>query len=762
MSLSIAQSQNSVSQTGVIDQKPKFGTFMGVYIPGILMLFGVIIFLRLGWIVGTAGLYPSFAIITLATLIVLITTLSMSAAATNTQIGKGGAYYMISRALGIEIGSAIGLPLFLKQSITISFCIVGFAESLHGLLPQLPMPMIGITTLACLTMLTYISTDFALKIQLFIFVAIIGSLYSLFAGGGVVQPEIQDVAPIREHSFWIVFAIFFPAMTGLESSVSLSGDLKKPSFSLPVGTIASVLTAYAVYMTISYFLWHHVQREQLVNDPMVIAHLAKFESLIIIGIWGATLSSAIGGLLGAPRTLQALAEDKIVPSFLAAEFGPYREPRIATAVSVAIAFFGVCFGSINELAPVLTMICLISYGMLNLATGLEDIMSNPSWRPGFPVHWSISFTGTALCLLAMLMINVGAAIIAMVVVISIYFILKRKKLNSKWEDIRYGILMFFSRHILYRLAFLEPSSRSWRPNFLVFTGRPSEASNEMLGFAGAVSQSKGFLSIASVLTPDEYQQEKLSGLHRSIKLTLKQFQIEALVSLNKATSVISGMKRIIQHYGLGPLTPNTIVCGGNGQEENLLGYLEVIKLAHDQGKHVVIINDEQKKIPSQALMRNRIRGDILVWWDDESKNNTKLMLILAYMLRKNPIWKKANICLMGIAKDESAQARKESEFSTLIKHNRLKINKKVLLSDPALTNISFIEKHSSQAAMLFLSIRPQAEEESSEEYARYFQTLPHKSSSFPAVVLVMSSSHCQLHDVMEISSPGSDPVINAD
>jgi amino acid transporter len=558
------------------DQKPKFGTFMGVYVPSILMLFGVIIFLRLGWIVGSAGIYPAMFIITLGALITLITTLSLSSAATNIQVGKGGAYYMISRALGIEIGSAIGIPLFLKQSISVSFCIVGFAESFHDLFPQLSMQTIGIATLGVLTILTYISTQFVLKIQILIFGTIIVSLISLFAGGELAAEPASLSQPASSASLWVIFAMFFPAMTGLESSVSLSGDLKNPSRSLPLGTITAVLTSYVIYMIIPHFLWRTTPQHLLVQDPLIIQHIARFESLIILGIWGATLSSAIGGLLGAPRTLQALSEDQILPSFLGKEFGAHREPWIATGVTVILAFIGIWFGSVNVIAPLLTMICLIAYATLNLATGLEDLMANPSWRPKFSIHWSVSFIGAGLCLLAMLMINAGAAILAVFGVIGIYMILKQQKVHASWEDIRYGILMFCSRIVLYRLAWQHPSSRSWRPNFLVFTGKPSEVSNDLLNFATAVTQSKGFLTLSTILPKDGGPKEKIQELQDKIKVMLKEHRIEALISLSESSSIPTGMKRVIHHYGLGPLTPNTIVWGGISSEDTLLDYLEVI------------------------------------------------------------------------------------------------------------------------------------------------------------------------------------------
>lgn len=736
------------------EQKPKFGTFMGAYVPSILMLFGVVIFLRLGWIVGSAGLYPTLFIITLASSIILITMLSLSAAATNIQVGKGGTYYMVSRALGIEIGSAIGLSLFLKQSISTAFCIVGFAESFHSLFPQFSFQTIGITTLVVLTILTYISTNFVLKIQIFIFGTIIAALYSLFSGGSEITVENL---PIEQHisitPFWMIFALFFPAMTGLESSLSLSGDLKNPSRSLPLGVISAVLTAYLTYMAIAYFLWVHTPRQLLIDDHLIIQHISKFESLIILGIWGATLSSAIGTLLGAPRTLQALAEDNIVPPILGKEFGPYREPRIATTVTFILAFIGVWFGSVNIIAPVLTMICLISYATLNLATGLEDLMANPSWRPTFPIHWSISFLGTGLCLIAMLMINAGAAILAVFGVIIIYLLLKQKKVNTSWEDIRYGILMFFSRFALYRLAWQEPSSRSWRPNFLVFTGKPSEVSNDLLNFASAITQTKGFLTVASILSKDQNSKEKIQELQKNIKSMLKEHRIEALICLNEAKNIPSGMKRIILHYGLGPLTPNTIVCGGVSREENLVNYLEVIKLAHEQGRNVVIINDEPQKYSPTKLFPNKINGDIHVWWDDSSPRNTELMLVLAYMLRKQSMWGKTNIYLVGIAGDEQIREKKLEEFNELIKRNRLKIKTHVLVSptDPT-QNLALVKHFSSQAAMIFLSLRAPNPNETLEEYANYFQTLPHKSMAFPPVALVMCATQMNLQEVMQVQT----------
>ncbi|KIC72211.1 amino acid permease [Candidatus Protochlamydia amoebophila] len=755
MSYTVGQTtsfQPSLADQVTIEQRPKFGTFFGIYVPSILMMFGVIIFLRLGWIVGSAGLYSTLFIITLASIITLITILSMSAAATNIKVGKGGAYYIISRALGLEVGSSIGIPLFLKQSISVSFCIVGFTESFQSLFPQFSAVAIGIATLCVLTLLAYVSTNFALKIQLVIFVIIIASLYSLFTGNPA-NLDLYSYTPLNDSSpssFWAIFAIFFPALTGIESSASLSGDLKDPSRSLPLGTITAVLTAYVIYIGISLFLFETVPLDRLVMDPLVIQHVAKFESLIILGIWGATLSSAIGGLLGAPRTLQALAEDGIVPRIFAREYGPYCEPRIATALTVAIALIGICFGSINVIAPLLTMICLICYAVLNLATGLEDLMSNPSWRPTFPLPWIISLTGTLLCVIAMLMINSGAAILALGLVFVIYLALKRQRINTAWDDIRYGIFMFFSRAVIYRLANEMPSSRSWRPNFLVFTGKPSLVSDQLLSFSNAIAHSKGFLTMASFFSPEQASQAQITQLDQRIKTLLKHHDIQALVTLHQAKSVSSGMKQMIAHYGIGPLTPNTIVCGGTSQEETLISYLEVIKLAHKRGKNVVILNDEQKSFEF-PFKKPVIKGDIHIWWDDNSQRNCELMMVFAYMLRKNPSWKKTRICLVSLVSDEQIRQQRMQEFQELIKKNRLNIETTVLVaSNPEQEKIQVMRFFSTQAAMVFMGMRAPAEGETLEEYGAYFQALPQKATDFPPVALVLSAEQTNLEEVLKL------------
>lgn len=733
----------------VVEESPKFGTFLGVYIPCILMLFGVIIFLRLSWIVGQVGLLTSLIIITSATLIALITCISMAAISTNIDIGKGGVYYMLSRSLGIEVGSAIGIPLYLKQSLTIAFCVIGFAESLNDLIPSWPVQTIGCITLATLTILAYTSVKGALKVQVGIFIAIIASLISFFTGSEVAPmlPGTAFIDSAPPVGFWAVFALFFPAMTGVESSVSLSGDLKNPSKSLPIGTITAILSAYIIYVGITLFLVYHVPMDRLAQDPLIMQDLASIPSLIIVGIWGATLSSALGGLLAAPRTLQAIADDGIIPEFFGRTFGSTEEPRIATLATCLIAFAGIYFGSVNIIAPLLAMICLICYAVLNLSAGIETLMSNPSWRPRFSVHWSISLLGALACLIAMLMIDAGSSLISLSIIALIYSYVKKRQLKTSWEDIREGILLFFSRLAIYQLPYGSHLSKSWRPHFLIFTKSSEKHSKSLLKFSESISHSKGFLTIASFISKGSKTLESQKEISKAMTKQLKDNNINAFVQIKEANKITVGMSHMIENYGLGPLTPNTIVFGGIKKEDEPIDFIDVIHSAIKRHYNIVIMNDE-KEISEE---NKKTSMDIHVWWDELHQQNSEFMLILASMLQRNPLLKKTRICLKSIVSNEFSRQDKLEQFQKLSIEKRLPLDIEVLVSpNPETDRLDLVKKFSSNAEVVLISLNPPPdEEEKFNHYVDYLEVLSKASIDLPSLTLVLSSNRTPVKMILK-------------
>lgn len=263
-----------------------------------------------------AALTGTILIVLLATSITFLTALSIAAIATDQEVKAGGAYYMISRSLGIKSGGAIGIPLYLAQTLSIALYTVGFAESLTAVFLLLSGKAVALVTTVLITALAWRSAKAAIRVQYFILAAIGLSLLSFFLGGPVAPAEVAPVPVPEKVPFWRVLAVFFPAVTGIMAGVKLSGDLKKSRRAIPRGTFAAVGTGLLIYLLLPVFLHRWASPELLMTDPLVMRKMAFWGDAILLGVWGATLSSALGSVLGSPRILQALARDGVLPPWL--------------------------------------------------------------------------------------------------------------------------------------------------------------------------------------------------------------------------------------------------------------------------------------------------------------------------------------------------------------------------------------------------------------------------------------------------------------
>ncbi|MGB3199276.1 MAG: amino acid permease, partial [Nodosilinea sp.] len=424
------------------------GTFGGVFTPSILTILGVIMYLRFGWVVGHVGLWQTLLIVTISTSITLLTGLSISAIATDQVVRAGGAYYMISRSLGIETGGAVGIPLYLAQAFSVALYTIGFAESLVQVFPVLSQTLVALITTILVALLALKSADIAIKAQYFIMAAIALSLGSLLLGHSVEPTALPVTEVPGSVGFWAVLAVFFPAVTGIMAGVNMSGDLKDPQRSIPYGTLAAIGVGYVIYMVIPIFLSQWADPSTLLSEPLVMRRMALWGDAIVLGVWGATLSSAIGSILGAPRVLQALARDGILPDrlrWLGRGYGPMDEPRLGTWFTLGIALAAVSIGDLNLIAPVLTMFFLTTYLVLNVSAGLETFLQSPSFRPTFKVHWIFSLLGAVGCLVVMFLINAIATVMAALIVLSIFVWLQRREMQGAWGDVRNGLWMTLVR-----------------------------------------------------------------------------------------------------------------------------------------------------------------------------------------------------------------------------------------------------------------------------------------------------------------------------
>ena len=717
-----------------------FGTFKGVFTPSILTILGVIMYLRLGWVLGNSGLFLTLVIVTLASSITFLTGLSIAATATNMRIGAGGAYYMISRSLGVEAGAAIGVPLFFAQALGIAFYTVGFAESVNNAFPALPATVVGVVTLVVLAAVAYKSADLALKTQFFIMAAIAISLISFFAGGA--PPEgFEAVATLpAKQSFWKVFAVFFPAVTGIEAGLALSGNLKNPGRALPLGTLAAVVVGYAVYLAIPVILSLTVPEDVLLTDPLVMRRVALWGDAILIGVWGATLSSAMGALLGAPRTLQALARDRVLPAFLGRGFGPADEPRIATAIAFAVALFGILAGSLNVIAPVLSMFFLTSYGFLNISAGLEGLIGSPSWRPQFRTPWWASMLGAFGCFATMFMINAGATFLAAFVSIGVFYYMQRRQMRAYWGDMRHGILTLLARFAIYRLAASKPVARTWRPHILVLSGSPTTRWY-LIELADALTHGSGFLTVATIVPEASAAGARTQQVKATIADYLRKRHIPALVDVHIADDIFTGAESLVQASGVGPLFPNTILLGETERPENMIGFARLIRLAHRLERNIVVVRE------ADIMPPERTARQIDVWWGG-GRDNAALSLALGYLLQASPEWYGSNLTIKTIVDESSEQAPARLRLENLITSGRLRAEPEVLVRQGRDT-FSVIRASSKDVDLVFLGMRPSGEDETLEEYAGYYAELLERTTGLPATALVLAAEDIEFRRIFE-------------
>ncbi len=716
----------------------KFGTFQGVFVPSLLTILGVIMYLRFGWVLGSVGLPATILIVTMSVTITLLTGLSISAMATNMPVGGGGAYYMISRTLGLEVGAAVGLPLFLAQALGIAFYIAGFSEVVVSYYPALSPMLVGLVTLAALSGLAYLSADLALKSQYVILTLLALSLVSLFLGGGPLSDAPLGEA-IPPGSFWVAFAVFFPAVTGIEAGLGMSGDLKNPARALPLGTLAAVLTGYAVYIAIPVFLSQTVaDREALLGDTLIMTRVARWSWLVVAGILGASLSSAMGTLLGAPRTLQALAHDGVLPRALGRGYGKGNDPRLATIVAFGIALVGITLGDLNAIAPVLSMFFLTSYAVLNFSAGIEALIGSPAWRPSFAVPWWTSILGGVACVAAMLMIDAGATIVALIVSALVFHLVQRRQLAARWGDVRYGLLVLVARLAIEALARRRPDARSWNPNLLVLAGTPSSRWHLVL-IGQALAGETGLLTVATVVPEDVgASAERLDTLRAAITTYLADNKVSAFVKIQTDRSVTDGLVALVKSYGFGPLVPNTIVLGKAAMPENPDRHAELLSLIQRRGRNLIVVHEAEELEELHEAHR------IDIWWRGH-RGNLGLMLALAFLLRKHPVWEDAEIVVRRLVIEEREAAAATEQLREQLAGARFDARVEVIATkeDP----FEVIRQRSRKADLVFMGLRQRGADETVGDYTTYYAELGRQTDGMPPTALVAAAEGIDLHQL---------------
>ena len=715
------------------------GTFGGVFTPSILTILGVIMYLRFGWVVGNVGLIGTLAIVTLATSITFLTGLSISSIATDQRVRIGGAYYMISRSLGIETGGAVGIPLYFAQALSVALYTIGFAESLAIVFPNLDQRTVGLVTTILVTLLALASAKAAIRAQYVIMAAIALSLVSFLFGRPLEPTEIElfGAAPRLSEPFWTVFAVFFPAVTGIMAGVNMSGDLKDSRRSIPRGTLAAIGVGYLIYMGLPVLLALRADATTLIDDPLVMRKMAFWGDAILLGVWGATLSSAVGSILGAPRVLQALARDGVLPPplrWLGRGSGAGDEPRLGTMFTLAIALLAVYFGNLNVIAPILTMFFLTTYGVLNVAAGVERFLGSPSFRPTFRVHWVWSLLGAVGCIAVMLLINALATAVAAVVVMGIFVWLERRSLQTTWGDVRQGLLMAVTRAGLLRLETADP--KNWRPHLLVLSGAPTRRWH-LIDFANALTHNRALMTVATVLPDAGAAPGRQASLESTIEEYLEKRGVQALLRVVRAPDAFAGAEKLVDAYGLGALVPNTILLGGSENEGLRERYCAMLAYFHRAERNLIIIHDD----PERGF---GARKRIDVWWGG-LKNNGSLMMTLAYLLKTSLSWRGAEVRLKIVVPSAAGAKDAERNIQAIAINLRTGAVPDVIVADGRPFN-EILRASSEGADLVFLGMK---EPEPGGDYARYYEGLLARTAGLPTTAFVLAAEDLEFEEIMD-------------
>ncbi len=680
----------------------RFGTFAGVFTPNVLTILGIILFLRTGWVVGQAGLAGALAIILLANAISFLTGLSLSSIATSMRVRAGGNYYLISRSLGLEIGGAIGIPLYLSQAISVAFYVIGFVEAMSGVpgLNTVDPQLLATGVVLLFVVVAYVGADFALKIQFVILGILVAAIVSFFAGGwGDIGSPTMTASYADGVSFWVVFAVFFPAVTGIEVGISLSGDLKDPSRSIPRGTIASILVTLVIYVLAAVWFATHATPAELISNTGVMAEISAVPILILAGVAASTLSSALGSVLAAPRTLQAVSTDRVVPRWMAGQMGSPTEPRAAVLITGAVAVAVIWAGDLDVVAPVITMFFLNTYGMVNLVAAIEKGVGNPSFRPTFAVRWWVPALGALGCYGAMFLINAPATVAAIVVSYGIYFALRRRETIETWGDVRSGVWTSLARFALLKLeARGTADPRNWRPNLMVFTGQPHNR-EWLVTLADWLSLGRGVVTFSQLITGDIKDPNKPAlreAARDRIRTYIRDHQMAAFAEAQIVPSFGTGAVAVVQAHGLGRLEANTVLMGWSRTSGGRVTLMRMLRDIADLRKSVLFLYVD----PERGLGGHR---SIQVWWGGRGGNGD-LMLLLAHLIRRHRDWDGAALRVVRVVSGPEAVEAVRAETERRLEAVRVQADVEVVIRRPDQPFVDLVAEHSRQSDLTVLGM----------------------------------------------------------
>ncbi len=701
----------------------QFGT-TPVFMASISTILGAILFLRFGYAVGNVGFFGAIAIIILGHAVTIPTALAVAEIATNRKVEGGGDYYVISRSFGLNIGAAIGIALFLSQAISVSFYIIAFAESFipfgqyinetynlgsfsHYLEDR---KAIGLVSMSLLSIpILSKGADLGVKALYVVASIIFVSLILFFFGESQISWDNVDFFSKVENAdnFFYVFTIIFPAFTGISAGLGLSGDLKEPRVSIPRGTIIATILGAIIYVLVAFKLTISTDLENLANNQLVMSDIALWRPIIPIGLACAAISSALGSIIVAPRTLQALGKDKIFPSlkldyWLAKGKKKNNEPLNGTLVTCVIAFFFIYIGDINFVARIISMFFMVTYGAICLISFLEHFSGDPSYRPVFKSRWYISLLGATLSIWLMFKMDTLFAFLSIIIMISFYYSISKKSSDKReFVNLFKDVLEQLGRQIQIFLQRKNESSISnvhWRP-FVVSISDASLKRNGAFDITRWIAHKYGFGTyihfIKGYLSKQTFEESK-EIKHKLIENKKTNVYVDTLIS----PSYTSALAQVVQLSSITGTENNLILleyCESN--KESFEDVISNFNLLHTTGYDVAIMRSNDNKVDKKE--------EIHIWISSRDYENSNMMILLGYIILGHPDWKNAQIKVFSIYPKDKFEEYKNQMFD-YIESGRLPIsprNMKMLLHDEDISIKEIINQRSSKSDLTIIGFR---------------------------------------------------------
>uniref|UniRef100_A0A8B9G5V4 Solute carrier family 12 member 7 n=1 Tax=Amazona collaria TaxID=241587 RepID=A0A8B9G5V4_9PSIT len=772
---------------------PRMGTFIGVYLPCLQNILGVILFLRLTWIVGTAGVLESFIIVFMCCACTMLTAISMSAIATNGVVPAGGSYYMISRSLGPEFGGAVGLCFYLGTTFAGAMYILGTIEILLTYISPSAaifkaeevgeeteamlnnMRVYGTCIIILMAIVVFVGVKYVNKLAL-VFLAfcwfeviicllgnrtlskrsfdvcakftesdnetrtttlwhlfcdssslnatcddyfslnnvteiqgipgvmsgvLIDNLWSTYSEkGSIVEKKGQPSVAGSEDTkmgglpyvftdimtyFTMLVGIYFPSVTGIMAGSNRSGDLKDAQKSIPTGTILAISTTSFIYLSCIVLFGACIEgvilRDKFgeaVNGNLVVGTLAwPSPWVIVIGSFFSTCGAGLQSLTGAPRLLQAIARDGIVPFIQVFGHGKANgEPTWALLLTAGICEIGILIASLDSVAPILSMFFLMCYMFVNLACAVQTLLRTPNWRPRFKYyHWTLSFLGMSLCLALMFICSWYYALIAMLIAGCIYKYIEYRGAEKEWGDGIRGLSLNAARYALLRVEDGPPHTKNWRPQLLVLLNLDSEQlvkHPRLLSFTSQLKAGKGLTIVGSVLQGIYLDKcTETQKAEENVKALMGVEKTKGFCQIVVSPNYRDGISYLIQSAGLGGMKHNTVLMAWPQswkQTENRFSWKNFVDTVRETtaAQQALLVAKNIDLFPTNQ--ERFMEGNIDVWW---IVHDGGMLMLLPFLLRQHKVWRKCKMRIFTVAQMDDNSIQMKKDLQMFLYHLRL-------------------------------------------------------------------------------------------